>query len=120
MQSSKIHFIVFDRDGRFEAEGINAAVAGTGPSALEAVAALYSMAKSMAALATRHGTAMTAAPDAQDKSLFDRLVAGKVAPRELHKLGIAAFGGFELSAQKPKRAGRADAGTGKLELELVA
>ena len=119
MQSWKIFFIVFERDGSFEAEGVNAAVAGVGATPIEAVGSLHRMAQSMAVLASEHKAKLTADPATEDKALFDRLLAGKVPHKELLKLGIAAYGGFDLQLQRLKRNRPTELGSGKLELELV-
>ena len=95
-----LHVILYLREGRYEAEAINAAVAGVGSSTFAALHSFEQMALSMAITAVEAPARLTFKPDAEDANLYRSLDEGKVSVRKMAALGIIGFGSFGLSVRK--------------------
>jgi hypothetical protein len=101
MERWSVRFVVFERDGEFEAECLDAAAAGTGKSPFAAMDDLVQMLNTMAVLAHESGSSLLAEADPDDDELFTRLSAG-----ESHD-AVVAFGHLTLTLETRDRTNRA-------------
>jgi hypothetical protein len=94
MERWKIRVVIYKRGDRFEAECLEAAAAGVGATALEAMGDLVSMLNTMAILARKSGAALTSDADEEDETLYQALAAGHVPEN------VAAFGEISLALRE--------------------
>lgn len=111
-----LHVIVFRRDDRFEAEAINAAVAGVGSSAFEALHNLEQMAFSMADAAVKNGAKLTFDAEQEDQTLFRALKDGKIDASERTSRGIVAMGDLGIGLEELDADTRVSLESAKFEL----
>src|SRR5688572_27998676 len=100
MQHWELQVIVYERDGRFEAEAINAAIAGVGNTPFEALHSFQQMAFSMAVAAVEAGARLTYKADAEDDALFRGLQNGKIGDKERTQRDIVAISDIHIGIMK--------------------
>ncbi len=72
-----LRFIIHERDGRCEAECLDAAAAGVGETPFDAAVSLTRMLIAMADKGRQHGLSFRAQSDPADDKLFSRLESGE-------------------------------------------
>lgn len=101
MERWNVRFIVYEREGEYEAECLDASAVGIGKSPFEAIDDLVAMLNTMAVFAHESGSSLIAEATPDDDELFNRLNEG-TAPE-----AVAAFGHFTLTLEKRDHANEA-------------
>ncbi|MBZ0137257.1 MAG: hypothetical protein K8I27_12900 [Planctomycetes bacterium] len=111
---------MYERDGSFEAEAINAAIAGVGNSVFEALHSFEEMAFSLAIAAVGAGARLTYDPDPEDGALYTALKSDKLTEQERSEQrserGIVAFGDLNIGLQQVDSVTRPKLQSAKVEL----
>jgi hypothetical protein len=111
-----LYIIIYERDGRFEAEAINAAIAGVGTTHLDAMRSFEQMAESLAMAAVETGARLTYDPEPDELALFGALDSGTLPEHEIAARKIVGLGTLGLGLHKVHAGSKARVEHAKLEL----